>query len=126
MNIKGTSKRLKIILSVGDESGVGPEIILKALYSHELPKNIQFIIVGSKINLQNTYSRLRSLGFARLCNPRDLRLLYVFCRFFFEATNIKSIFFGSSCELRAFKIISGPTPDSSPTLNTILNLLLVF
>jgi len=31
MNFQNTNKILKIVLSVGDESGIGPEIILKAL-----------------------------------------------------------------------------------------------
>ena len=30
MNFKKTNNKSKIILSVGDESGIGPEIILKA------------------------------------------------------------------------------------------------
>ena len=34
MNIINTNKKFKLILSVGDESGVGPEIILKALSSN--------------------------------------------------------------------------------------------
>ena len=34
MNQKNINKNFKIVLSVGDESGVGPEIILKALSSH--------------------------------------------------------------------------------------------
>ena len=41
--------KLKIVLSVGDESGIGPEIILKALSSKKIPKNIDYILVGSKI-----------------------------------------------------------------------------
>ena len=44
-------KKFKIVLSVGDESGIGPEIILKALCSDELPNNIDFTLVGSKKNL---------------------------------------------------------------------------
>ena len=48
MNIKNSNNKFKIVLSVGDESGIGPEIILKALHSHEMPKNIDFILVGSK------------------------------------------------------------------------------
>ena len=48
MNSKNTNNVVKVILSVGDESGIGPEIILKALYSHEIPENIEFILVGSK------------------------------------------------------------------------------
>ena len=64
----------KVVLSVGDESGVGPEIILKALYSNEIPKNIQYILVGSKKNLQKTYSNLRSLGLEKMANPNDLEI----------------------------------------------------
>ena len=31
MNDKKTSNKIKVVLTVGDESGVGPEIILKVL-----------------------------------------------------------------------------------------------
>ena len=48
MNFQNTNNKFKIVLSVGDESGIGPEIILKALCSNEIPKNIDFILVGSK------------------------------------------------------------------------------
>ena len=46
MNFQNTNKKCKVILSVGDESGIGPEIILKALCSNEIPENIDFILVG--------------------------------------------------------------------------------
>ena len=62
------------MLSVGDESGIGPEIILKALCSPEIPENIDFILVGSKKNLQNTYAQLRSLGIENLANPKNLKI----------------------------------------------------
>ena len=55
MNFQNTIKIPKVVLSVGDESGIGPEIILKALCSKEIPKNIDFVLVGSKKNLQNKY-----------------------------------------------------------------------
>jgi len=32
MNFQNTKKDLKVVISVGDESGIGPEIILKALF----------------------------------------------------------------------------------------------
>jgi len=54
MNFQNTNKISKVVLTVGDESGIGPEIILKALYSKQIPNNIDFILVGSKKNLQNT------------------------------------------------------------------------
>ena len=68
MNFQNTNNRLKIVLSVGDESGIGPEITLKALCSNEIPENIDFILVGSKKNLQKTYEELRSLGIENLAN----------------------------------------------------------
>ena len=74
MNFQNTNMILKIVVSVGDESGIGPEIILKALCSNQIPKNIDFILVGSKKNLQNTYKYLRSLGLENLANPKNLKI----------------------------------------------------
>jgi 4-hydroxythreonine-4-phosphate dehydrogenase len=74
MNFKNINNTFKVVLSVGDESGVGPEIILKALSSNEIPRNIEFIIVGSRKNLQNTYTQLRSLGLENLANPNNLQI----------------------------------------------------
>ena len=74
MNSKSTNDKFKIVLSVGDESGIGPEIILKALYSNEIPRNIDFVLVGSKKNLHNTYKNLKSLGLNNLENPSNLQI----------------------------------------------------
>ena len=45
MHSQNSNKTLKVVLSVGDESGIGPEIILKALCSNEIPENIDFTLV---------------------------------------------------------------------------------
>ena len=74
MNLKKTNSTFKIVLSVGDESGIGPEIILKALSSDELPKDIEFILVGCKKNLLSTYRHLKSLGLEKLANPNSLQI----------------------------------------------------
>jgi len=74
MNFKKPKKILKIVISVGDESGIGPEIILKALCSDEIPDNIDFTLVGSKKNLLNTYSHLKTLGLEKLANPNSLKI----------------------------------------------------
>ena len=74
MNFQNLNKKLKVVLSVGDESGIGPEIILKALYSKEIPKNIDFTLVGSKKHLQNTYTYFRSLGLENIANPNNLKI----------------------------------------------------
>ena len=74
MNFENTNKILKVVISVGDESGIGPEIILKALFSDEIPKNIDFILVGSKKNLQNSYEYFKSLGIDNLANPKNFKI----------------------------------------------------
>jgi len=75
MDFKMNNNTFKIVLSVGDESGIGPEIILKALQSNEIPENIDFTLVGSKKNLQNTYDYLKSLGLENLANPKNLKIV---------------------------------------------------
>ncbi len=66
--------KFKIIISVGDESGIGPEIILKSLFSKEIPQNLDFIIVGSKNNLENTYKNLKSLGIKDIVDPNNYQI----------------------------------------------------
>ena len=45
-NLNTNIKKSKIVISVGDESGIGPEVILKAIGSREYPKDIHTQIVG--------------------------------------------------------------------------------
>ena len=71
---KITSKKLRIVLSVGDESGIGPEIILKALFSQKIPKNIDILIVGSKKVLQNQYMCLKNLGLKNIADPNTYKI----------------------------------------------------
>ena len=61
-----------IVISAGDESGVGPEIILKALASNQIPQKVNIRIVGSKKNLINTYKSLKLLGIKNIANPDEL------------------------------------------------------
>lgn len=69
------SKKTKhIIISVGDEMGIGPEIILKALASNELPRNLDILIVGSKQNLIKTFNELHSKGITNIANPKELNI----------------------------------------------------
>ncbi len=74
MNFQNRNNNSKIILSVGDESGIGPEVILKALYFYETQEKIDFILVGSKKNLQNTFSNLKSLGLKKVANPNNFQI----------------------------------------------------
>ena len=64
----------KIVITVGDEAGVGPEIILKALASEEIPKKINILIVGNKKNLISKYLFLKSLGIEKIVDPNQLNI----------------------------------------------------
>ena len=66
--------KFKVIISVGDDSGIGPEIILKALFSKEIPNNIDILIVGSQVNLENTYKNLKFLGVQDIANPNNYKI----------------------------------------------------
>ena len=62
----------KIIITVGDEAGVGPEIILKALASKEITDKSNILIVGNKKNLISKYISLKSLGIKNIVDPSQL------------------------------------------------------
>ena len=64
----------KIVITVGDEAGVGPEIILKALASKEIPQNINILIVGNKKNLIANYLCHKSLGIEKILEPEQLNI----------------------------------------------------
>ncbi len=66
--------KFRIIISVGDDSGIGPEVILKALFSKEIPKNTDIVIVGSQTNLEKEYSNLKSLGVKNIVDPSDYQI----------------------------------------------------
>ena len=49
---KNDDGKLKIVLSICDESGIGPEIILKALSSHEIAEEIEILTTLIKNNIK--------------------------------------------------------------------------
>ena len=69
---KNGDKTTKIIISVGDESGVGPEVVLKAIGCRDYPADIHTKIIGSLENLAETYKSLKSNGVNNLANPDEL------------------------------------------------------
>ena len=71
------SKNLKniLVISLGDPSGIGTEITLKALGSQKLNKNIKPLLVGCKNNINETYSKLVDHGINNIPNPKDLEII---------------------------------------------------
>ena len=65
----------KLIISLGDPAGIGPEIILKALGSKSLNKKIQPLIVGCKNNIYETYTKLINHGIDNIPDPQKLEII---------------------------------------------------
>jgi 4-hydroxythreonine-4-phosphate dehydrogenase len=65
----------KLIISLGDPAGIGTEIILKALGSKYLNKNIQPLLVGCKNNIYTTYLKLIKHGITNIPNPNELNIV---------------------------------------------------
>ena len=69
-----TENKLKVVITTGDESGIGPEIILKALYFKEITEDVNILIVGSKNNLEKTYKTLKSSGAENIADPKNYEI----------------------------------------------------
>ncbi|TBR61555.1 4-hydroxythreonine-4-phosphate dehydrogenase PdxA [Westiellopsis prolifica IICB1] len=70
--------RPRLALTLGDPSGIGPEVILKALADPELSKNFDVTIVGSQDLLLENYTRVLVSGnLVPLANPENLSILDV-------------------------------------------------
>ncbi|MBR8833592.1 MAG: 4-hydroxythreonine-4-phosphate dehydrogenase PdxA [Stigonema ocellatum SAG 48.90 = DSM 106950] len=68
----------RLLLTLGDPAGIGPEVILKALADPEVSKNCDVTVVGSQEILAQTYTQLRqTLNSELLANPADLSILDV-------------------------------------------------
>ena len=76
MNFQNTNKPLKVVISVGDESGIGPEITLKALCSNQLPKNIEFkFSFCKKLDNVSIDQLIDNLEILKLNNIKNIFLL---------------------------------------------------
>ncbi len=82
-NIK-TKNKLKIVITSGDESGVGPEVILKALFSEKIPKNIEITLVGSKKHFESTFQNLKNIGIKNIVDPNNFEIFDMHESTYFE------------------------------------------
>ena len=71
---KNITNKKQIIITAGDESGIGPEVILKALYYKKIPKNITIKLVGSKRNFESTYQNLKNIGITNIADPINFQI----------------------------------------------------
>ena len=64
-----------LVIPVGDPAGIGTEIILKALSSADIPKNMHPVLIGCKRNIELCYKKLKSKSHISLANPKDLEII---------------------------------------------------
>ena len=74
MNLDNKKNRKNIIISVGDDSGVGPETILKALFSKDLIKDIDITLVGCKKKLESQYQKFKKIGIKKIADPNQFKI----------------------------------------------------
>ncbi len=74
MSSQENKEKKNIMISLGDPTGIGIEVTLKALGSSKIPKNIKPVLVGCKKNLELTYWNLRKKGIAPLANPSEFQI----------------------------------------------------
>ncbi|SRR5579883_799635 len=70
--------RPRLLLTLGDPAGIGPEVILKALVDPQVSKNCDVTVVGSQDLLVTAYSKLsENKNSEPLANPTNLSILNV-------------------------------------------------
>ena len=62
----------RIAIALGDPSGIGIEVTLKALGSIDLPKNMQPLLVGCKQTVEFVHMRLKDKGVFPLADPKNI------------------------------------------------------
>jgi 4-hydroxythreonine-4-phosphate dehydrogenase len=68
----------RLVLTLGDPAGIGPEVILKTLAEPELSKKYDVTVVGSRDLLIQTYHKLNlTENLAPLANPAQLSVIDV-------------------------------------------------
>jgi 4-hydroxythreonine-4-phosphate dehydrogenase len=68
--------RSKLAITLGDPSGIGPEVILKALADPQIPQLADLTIIGSQKLLEKTYHHLLQQGTsAPLADPAQLSIV---------------------------------------------------
>jgi 4-hydroxythreonine-4-phosphate dehydrogenase len=69
--------RPRLVVTIGDPAGIGPEVVLKALADPQATKNCDITVIGSRSLLQATYTQLRHRldNDEALADPEQLSIL---------------------------------------------------
>ncbi len=78
VKLKKGQRRSRLAVTIGDPSGIGPEVVLKALADPEVTQKCDITVVGSCSLLQETYDQLQQIPEHRdLRDPKSLSVLDV-------------------------------------------------
>ena len=61
----------RLVISMGDPAGIGPEVVLKALADPQVRSRCEVTLVGDRALLQGQYDRLRAVATDPIANPAD-------------------------------------------------------
>jgi 4-hydroxythreonine-4-phosphate dehydrogenase len=54
------SRKPRLVMTLGDPSGIGPEIVLKTLSDRQFEQRSDITVIGDRTHLQNTYAQLKA------------------------------------------------------------------
>jgi len=53
-----SKQRPRLVMTLGDPSGIGPEVVLKALSDHRFEQRANITVIGDRAHLQRTYDQI--------------------------------------------------------------------
>ncbi len=69
---ESSNPRHELVIALGDPAGIGMEVVLKALASPAMPRQLQPLLVGCRTSLLRTHQRLQLQSDTALANPNEL------------------------------------------------------
>ncbi len=66
--------RNRIVISLGDPTGIGIEVTLKALGSKDLPQNMHPLLIGCKRTVELVYIHLKKKGVSSILDPSRIEI----------------------------------------------------
>jgi 4-hydroxythreonine-4-phosphate dehydrogenase len=72
----GHSPKPRLLMTLGDPSGIGPEVVLKALSDPSFEQKAEITLIGDRTHLHQTYTRLKAVSpQASLRDPASLHII---------------------------------------------------
>lgn len=71
-----THRKPRLVMTLGDPSGIGPEVVLKTLSDRTFEQQADISVIGDRAQLQHTYTQIKSVApTANLRDPATLNII---------------------------------------------------